>query len=373
MIACRWCSRPCTVVLDLGEQPAADHFPLPDDPLPDPVYRLRMALCSGCGLAQLAEDATVPDEPRGIEPAALREQAAKAVTAVASSGVLPPSGMVREFGSPHGGSWESPLRSGGLQPTTGVADVVVDVFGMMHEADQRAGMAERVAAVRPGGVLLMQFHSLAAIVAQGSWNALRHGHFAYYSVPALLSMAGELGWVAVAAWEFDLYGGTVLLAFRKGGTQTPVVSALAERELTAGVLDATRVAALGVPASSSALRKYLEHERAQGRAVLAYGAASRSVALLQRAQVGPELLAAVADASVHKQGRVLPGSRVPVISPGALVEAAPDRVVLFVGDLLPEVRRSIPAVEARGGAWVVLEPMLRVVRPGAAQQRKRSR
>lgn len=372
MIACRWCIRPCTVVLDLGEQPAADHFPLPTDPLPDPVYPLRMALCPGCGLAQLAEDATVPDEPRGIEPAALRAQAEHAVTAVALSGCLPPNGTVREFGSPHGGSWEVPLRSCGLEPITGAADVVVDVFGMMHEADQRAGMAERVVAVLPGGVLLMQFHSLAAIVAQGSWNALRHGHFAYYSVPALLGMAGELGWVAVAAWEFDLYGGTVLLAFRRDGAQTPEVTALAERERAAGVVDAAWVATLGAVASSTALREFLEHERAEGRAVLGYGAASRSVALLQRARVGPELLAAVADASAPKQGRTLPGSRVPVISPGALVEAAPDRVVLFVGDLLAEVRRTIPDVEARGGAWVVLEPELRVV-PSDAAQGNRSR
>ena len=372
MIACRWCSRPCTVVLDLGEQPAADHFPLPTDPLPDPVYPLRMALCSGCGLAQLAEDATVPDEPRGIEPAALRQQADAAVTAVASSGFLPSTGTVREFGSPHGGSWEVPLRSCGLDPTPGAADVVVDVFGMMHEADQRAAMAERVAAVRPGGLLLMQFHSLAAILAQGSWNALRHGHFAYYSVPALLGMAAELGWVAVAAWEFELYGGTVLLAFRKDGVQTPEVTALTERELAAGVLEGTRVATLGTAASSTALVEFLQQERAEGRAVLGYGAASRSVALLQRAHVGPELLVAVADASVPKQGRALPGSRVPVISPGALVEAAPDRVVLFVGDLLAEVRRATPEVEARGGAWVVLEPELRVV-PSDVAQGNRSR
>ena len=78
--ACRSCrGRSGQLVLDLGEQPACDYFPRADDPGPDPVYSLQMWLCSSCGLAQLVSDPTVPEEPRGNEPAALVAQAADAV------------------------------------------------------------------------------------------------------------------------------------------------------------------------------------------------------------------------------------------------------------------------------------------------------
>ena len=83
------------MVLDLGDQPACDYFPLQDDPGPDPVYPLQMWLCAHCGLAQLLDDPTVPEEPRGTEPAALVAQAADAVARVAAAGLLPP-----ERGSP---------------------------------------------------------------------------------------------------------------------------------------------------------------------------------------------------------------------------------------------------------------------------------
>src|SRR5262245_63657578 len=66
------------LALDLGEQPACDYFPRCDDLGPDPVYPLQMWLCSSCGLAQLVADPTVPEEPRGAEPAALVAQAADA-------------------------------------------------------------------------------------------------------------------------------------------------------------------------------------------------------------------------------------------------------------------------------------------------------
>jgi C-methyltransferase C-terminal domain len=62
----------------------------------------------------------------------------------------------------------------------------------------------------------------------------------------------------------------------------------------------------------------------------------------------------------------LPGNRIPIVSPGDLVELRPERVLLFVPDLLPEVRRALPAIESNGGRWVVLDPMQREVEPALA-------
>ena len=93
---CRFCgSTRGEIVLDLGQQPASDHFPPVSEPGPDPLYPLRMWLCRACGLAQLAEDPTVPDEPRGHEPRALVEQAEDAVARVAAAGLLPAGGSSR--------------------------------------------------------------------------------------------------------------------------------------------------------------------------------------------------------------------------------------------------------------------------------------
>ena len=163
------------LVLDLGEQPACDYFPRSDDPGPDPVYPLQMWLCSSCGLAQLLADPTVPEEPRGTEPAALVAQAADAVERVAAAGFLPDRGVVAEYGSPHGGSWLELLAARGLVPSGpgGQADVILDCFGLMHAADQHRALAERAARVAPGGVLLLQYHALSTIIGYRQWNALQ--------------------------------------------------------------------------------------------------------------------------------------------------------------------------------------------------------
>jgi hypothetical protein len=365
---CRACRSPVgEIVLDLGDQPAADHFPPVGDRGPDPVHPLQMWLCGACGLAQLLTDPTVPEEPRGAEPAALVAQAADAVARVAAAGWLPAGGTVVEYGSPHGGSWADHLAGHGLALAGGAvsAPVVLDCFGLMHAADQAAALAERAARVAPGGVLLLQYHALATIVREGQWNALRHGHYAYYSTVALARMLAAEGFAPRAAWTFDLYGGTVLLAAaRSGEVDVPAgdsasVEALLAEDAAQAVEDPARVRRLQRAAEhhAAALHAWLAAEREAGRTVLGYGAASRAVALLCRAGVDRTLLGAVADASPAKQRRRMPATDIPVVAPDDVVAARPDAVALFLPDLLDEVRAGYPGVEAAGGRWVDVDTL----------------
>lgn len=361
---CRFCcGGDGEIVLDLGSQPACDSFPPAGQGGTDPTYPLRLWLCAACGLAQLAEDGTAPEEPRGVEPESLVRQAADAVRRVTAARLLPRGGTVAEYGSPHGGSWRGLLTAAGLRDVTddpqARADVVLDCFGLMHAADQAAALRERVSRLADGGVLLLQFHSFSTIVRLGQWNALRHGHFAYYSAPALIGMLHAAGLVATTAWHFDLYGGTVLLAAARTGGPDAALRALLAEECAAGVQrpgpcrELQRTATI----TASALRTFLHAARSGGERVVGYGAASRAVPLLNWAGVGPELLPAVADASTAKHGRALPGVGIPVISPEKLAADPPDRVLLLVPDLLDEVRRALPEVERGGGRWFLAEPV----------------
>jgi len=364
--ACRACRGGTGhLVLDLGEQPACDYFPRCDDPGPDPVYPLQMWLCGSCGLAQLVADPTVPQEPKGAEPAALVDQAADAVARVATAGLLASGGRVAEYGSPHGGSWLELLAQRGLMPVPAdaPADVIVDCFGMMHAAGQFAALAERAARLAGGGVLLLQYHSLDTIVRCGQWNALRHGHYAYYSTTALAAMLAAHGLRPRMAWHFELYGGTMLLAASRDadGRTWPegqVASLLAE-DARAGVRDPAVLAGLhrNAEARARGLYDWLAARRSDGSRVLGYGAASRAVALLRRAGVDRTLLPAVADASPAKQGLRMPGTDIPVVSPERLAADQPDAVVLFLADLMAEVRATFPHVEAAGGRWVDVETL----------------
>ncbi|MET0928130.1 MAG: methyltransferase domain-containing protein [Aeromicrobium sp.] len=351
-VCCACGSDDTTVVLDLGRVPAADVFPTGGDPAGDERHPLAMVLCQACGLAQIADDDTDAELPLGIEPRALVEQAEQAVAIAAGRGWLPGT-TVREFPSPHGGTWLPLVAAHGHGPASGPAAVVVDSFGIMHEPDQRAAWRARADATGPDGVLLLQFHSLAAILRQSQWTSLRHGHAAYYSLTAVRRLLADVGMGIVGVHTFDLYGGTVLVAARHGehDPDTRVLDVLAD-ETALGVTDPVAVALLQrtVDTDVAALRDWLEARRDEGLRVHAYGAASVAVAQFALAGLDRSLVTGVADASVAKQGRRMPGTDVPIISPADLVAASPDLVLLTLPDLLPELERSWPAL---AGRWVV--------------------
>ena len=331
-----------------------------------------MVMCTDCHLVQLESDPTTPEEARGVEPAALIAQAEAAVDQAEAAGYVRPGARVFEYPSPHGGSWVEQLaRRDMVEVNEGKAELLVDIFGMMHDADQRAALEERISHMSDDAVLLMQYHTVAAIVRSGIWNALRHGHFAYYSTPVLVEMGRQLGLTAIGVWEYSLYGGTLLLAFAKDGSrwggQGADVTAMIDREVGEGILEPGYVASLGEALSSSvsAIEAYLAETTRQGTSVAGYGAASRTSALLRCAHISKSQVDAVADASTGKHGRTMPGNRIPIVSPTDLVELRPERVLLFVPDLLPEVRKALPAIESNGGRWVVLDPMPREVEPVA--------
>jgi len=360
------------VVLDLGEQPASDLFPLPTDPTPDPRYRLRMVFARSSGLLQLEDDPTTPEEVMGVEPAALVRQAELCVADADAAGFIVPGSRVLHYPSPHGGSWHAQLAPFELvEVTDGEAELIVDVHGMMHAADQKAAFLERRDHLSDDGVVLFMIHNAAAIAREGMWNALKNGHFAYYTAPAMVRMADEIGLVAVGAWSYPLYNnGTTMLAFarkgnRWGSTQAESVTRLIEEETALGVLDPERLTASLNAAheqSVAAIRAYLDDAKGRGLTVAGYGAASRTAALLTSAGITSDDVVMIADASSAKHGRTMPGTRVPIVSPDELVAARPDRVLLFVSDLLPEVRRAMPGIE-ENGRWVIVDPVPRDVEP----------
>ncbi len=352
VITCRYCGgRGLCRVLDLGAVPAADHFPAAcSAPESDALHPLAMVLCTDCGLAQLDVDDTDTEEPRAVEPQALRDQAADAVARVDAAGLL--SGRtVYEFTSPHGGSWLDLIFSRGFEfAPDGPADQVLDSFGMMHDRDQAEAIHARVRRTAAEGVLLLQFHSIATILELGQWNSLRHGHFAYYSLTALRRMLTDAGMSVVAVWEFDLYGGTLLVAARHGDhPMAPAAEQIIAREEARGAVDPHRFVELQheVDQQVRRLTQWLDERRVCGERVYAYGAPSRAVALFHRAGLTTKSVVAVGDASPAKQGRRMPGTDIPIVSPEDLVSADPDRVLLTLPDLYAEVRLRFPELEGR--------------------------
>ena len=116
------------------------------------------------------------------------------------------------------------------------------------------------------------------------------------------------------------------------------------------------------PAGASARKPAVTSARVdakrKGKQVAAYGAAAKGNTLLNYAGVRADLLSYVVDASPHKQGRFLPGSRIPVVNEAHLREARPDYVLILPWNLREEITAQLAYIREWGGQFVTAVPEL---------------
>jgi hypothetical protein len=108
------------------------------------------------------------------------------------------------------------------------------------------------------------------------------------------------------------------------------------------------------------LLEFLAAVKREGKTVAAYGAAAKGNTLLNFCTVTPADIPLVADRSPHKQGKFLPGTHIPVVSPEALMRAQPDYVLILPWNLQAEIRQQLQRIRAWGGCFVTPVPLVHV-------------
>ena len=78
-----------------------------------------------------------------------------------------------------------------------------------------------------------------------------------------------------------------------------------------------------------------------GKKISAYGAAAKGVTLLNYCGVGNDLIDYVVDLNPNKQGKFLPGSRIPIVDINVLSKNCPDILLVLPWNLSFEIKSQL--------------------------------
>ncbi|WP_416772339.1 methyltransferase domain-containing protein [Pseudomonas sp. RHF3.3-3] len=221
--------------------------------------------------------------------------------------------------------------------------------------------------LKPTGVATFEFPHLLALMAGHQFDTLYHEHYSYLSLTAVQVLCERNGLEVFDVGGLSTHGGSLRVFVQRADGERrdvlPVVRQVLDAELAAGVKTPAFYATLAPAAEriKHDLLRFLLKAKAEGKRVVGYGAAAKGNTLLNYAGVRPDLLAWVADASPHKQGKFLPGSRIPVVSPQRIAAEKPDYVLVLPWNLLQEVSQQQAVVREWGGHFVVAVPELTVL------------
>lgn len=243
------------------------------------------------------------------------------------------------------------------------ASLVIANNVLAHVPDLNDFMAGLRTVLAPEGVITVEFPHLLQLVAQRQFDTVYHEHFSYFSYHTVQRVFASHGLRIWDVEELPTHGGSLRLwACHTDATyrETPAVAALLVKEAAAGMSDISYYH--GFQSLADAIKNdflaFLIDCKRSGKQVVGYGAAAKGNTLLNYAGVRSDLLGYVVDASPHKQGRYLPGSRIPVVTEARIRESRPDFVVMLPWNLREEITTQLTYIREWGGQFVTTIPQL---------------
>ena len=406
---CRHCRAALRLpFLDLGSAPPSNaYLSAAGLRAPELWFPLRVLVCQTCWLVQTEDhagrEALFTDDYAYFSSFSTSwlAHAQAYVQAMRARFALGAGSLVAEVAANDGYLLQYVQQAGiacfGVEPTAGTAaaarakgiDIVERFFGVAL-ASELAGQGRQVDLVaannvlahvpdindfvagfalllKPQGVATFEFPHLMRMVAESQFDTAYHEHYSYLSLTAVQRVFDANGLAVFDVEQLRTHGGSLrVFAQRKdGGAQTrqPAVDSLLRAEASAGLLTAAYYT--GFQARTDAVKdgfvSFLLQARHQGKKVAAYGAAAKGNTLMNYAGVRPDLLGFVVDRNPAKQGRFMPGSRIPIVDEAHLLRERPDYVVLLPWNLKDELVQQLASVRAWGGRFVTAVPELRVL------------
>lgn len=404
---CRHCQAPLSLpFVDLETAPPSNSY-LDAAQLagPEKWFPLRVFTCTNCWLVQ-TEDYAHFEELFSSDYAYFSsyssswlQHAERYVDAMTRRFGLGPGSQVIEVASNDGYLLQYVQARGipclGVEPTHSTAmaarskgiDVVEEFFGVRladrlvaegHAADLTAAnnvlahvpdindfVAGFARVLKPQGVATFEFPHLVNLVEQCQFDTVYHEHFSYLSLSAVCTIFERNGLSVFDVEELPTHGGSLRVFAQRigaGHAIEPSVSSLLARELAAGVTTEAYYRGFQQRADrvKDDLLAFLIQAKREGRRVAAYGAAAKGNTLLNYAGVRSNLLPWVVDRNPAKQGKYLPGSRIPIVGEERLRDARPDYVVILPWNLCAEVMEQLRYIREWSGRFVWAVPALEV-------------
>ena len=399
---CRGChSASLETVIDLGSQPLPSEYGrTPEEILQ--AFPLHMRICRHCGLGQLGEyvlperifhrsypylssvSSTWLEHAREYAHAmqkAMGLGANSTVLELASNdgyllsafkklgvrilGVEPAvnaASIARDAGIPTLTEFFSSNLARRLLADYGHPNLIVANNVLAHVPD----ISDFIAGIRilanEDTVVTVENPSFTRLIENTLFDTIYHEHYSYLTAHSVRQAARAHGLDLVHIDHLPTHGGSNRYWLSRSRVVDDSVGLALAAEKQAGLFnsDAWAEFAARACASIEGLRSWFSERKRSGDVVVGYGAAHKGNTFLNAVGDAARTLLYVVDASIEKQGRFLPGSRVPVIAPEQLASGNPSDVLILPWNIATELAERVRILTPNARIWVAHPEMRQI-------------
>ena len=404
---CRTCGSPnLKLILDLGKTALANDFLEPNEVADYKIsLPLRVVLCTDCSLVQLGDT---------VNPKILYSHYAyvtstsktmdthlnKMMTHLLSTARLGAGSKVLEIASNTGVFLKKFKEQGcevlGVEPAENIADVALATAIPTRKEFFNSATARKLKSEWGTADLILgrhvfahidQLKDLVAGLAEVSheetliafevpyvvdffehteYDTVYHEHLSYIAARSVEALVRDTPLMLARIDHYPIHGGSILFHLRhRSSKATPHAS-------VAQAIEKEKQLQLGEPATWEAFATRVNHIRtelpallrklkASGKRIIGYGASAKGNTLLNTCGITASELDYIIDNTPFKQGKIAPGSCIPVRPPEQLLADQPDYALLLAWNFAPEIIKRETEFQKRGGRFIVPIPEPKIV------------
>jgi SAM-dependent methyltransferase len=395
---CQFCNNTLTQILDLGYQPPSNSF-LTNLDEPEVTYPLRLYVCEQCWLVQVPEFKSAreifsSDYVYYSSESPANVQHAKEFAETMCERFKPE--RVLEIGSNDGYMLQFFQRKGcgviGVDPAEGPArsahkrgiptipgffrkgwagefnpkaDLICGINVLAHQPDINDFVQGLKIALKPDGVITMEFPHLMNLIDKVQFDTIYHEHYSYFSFATVCEIFHQHGLAIFDVDEIPEHGGSLRIYAKHEPAEwfDPKTTELILREQNCGMFTISHYENFQsqIEDIRRDINEFLYDKKYLCDTVIGYGAPAKASTFLNYCGIRSDILPYIIDRSPHKIGEFMPGSHIPIVSEDILREVQPKYVLILAWNLKDEVMNQLSYIEEWGGQFVVAMPELEVI------------
>jgi SAM-dependent methyltransferase len=400
---CRHCGHDLTLkLIDLGLSPVANDYVDPADYMKsEPFYPLEALVCRECRLVQTRDLLAASDIFRAdyayfsSHSTSWLDHARSYVDAVTARFRLGGASRHVEIASNDGYLLQYSMKKGlkclGVEPCESVAlaarekgiETRIEFFGreyaqklrdegwtgdlitannvLAHVPDINDFVGGVKLLLAPEGIATFEVQHLLTLMQRHQFDTIYHEHFSYLSLIAGRRIFAEVGLRVFDVELPETHGGSIRFFVcheQASHPENPHVTDVLARERAYGLDDDAVYIAWNeaVKQTKCDLLELLISFKRASKKIVGYGAPAKSVTLLNYCGIRNDFLDFTVDRAPSKQGRYLPGIRIPILPPEAIFDAKPDYVLILPWNIKDEIKAQMKEIRSWGGRFIVPLP-----------------
>jgi len=248
----------------------------------------------------------------------------------------------------------------------GLADLVIGNNVYAHVPDINDFTKGIKDILKPNGVVTLEFPHIQEMIAKAQFDTIYHEHYSYLSLSTVSIIFKKFGLKIWDVERLNTHGGSLRIYGCHAQTPKkilPSVQQILEDEKNFGINnpDVHRQFQLTAERIRFEFIEFLVRTKKEGKLVVAYGAAAKGNTLLNFSGIKGDLIDCVYDAAKAKQGKFMPGSHIPILSPVELDNIEPDFIIIFPWNIVSEVISQIRGQGHLRAKFITFVPEVKII------------